>query len=339
MTTQRARLLLFGTSGEILDEFDVNDGHTLIGRTQQAHAIIRDDKASRIHARITYDNNKFYLCDLNSTNGTLLNGQRIKVNTPMELCSNDTIEVGNTRLMFQVVPASIAPIKSQNKPSIKQHNLSVNAVKEAPSALPTEDIHSLSGAYKACVQNLYQDKQEAKQKLLRSIKEKLQSQTTHNHLKEVSLVPALSTAHLSNDVDQLYNEQEYLQETSSLEYQTDPLGHLFESYTSDYTNVSSLSEQIQKEMYNNAGFDTDTQDQTELPPIDFMGKQTTTAQETQTSRASFSALSDLIEEEITPSAKSSIKLMTKNKAVMVGIALFGVSVTAILYYYCSGILG
>ena len=57
-----------------------------------------DGEISREHARIIQQGDQFWLEDLNSTNGTFLNGQRIV--TPTLLRSGDQIGIGHCVLQF-----------------------------------------------------------------------------------------------------------------------------------------------------------------------------------------------------------------------------------------------
>ncbi len=56
---------------------------------------------SRAHCRITCKEDRYYLSDLNSTNGTFLNGTPIPPNTEHPLQFKDEITVGNQKLSFQ----------------------------------------------------------------------------------------------------------------------------------------------------------------------------------------------------------------------------------------------
>ena len=62
-----------------------------------------ENDVSRKHAEITFDDHsqKYYITDLNSTNGVTLNNNRIPSNTPMEIKSGSHIGLGNT-LMLKV---------------------------------------------------------------------------------------------------------------------------------------------------------------------------------------------------------------------------------------------
>ena len=59
-----------------------------------------DGEISREHARIIQQGDQFWLEDLNSTNGTFLNGQRIV--TPTMLHPGDQIRIGHCVLQFHV---------------------------------------------------------------------------------------------------------------------------------------------------------------------------------------------------------------------------------------------
>ncbi len=72
-----------------------------IGRGPSNQVIIPDDTfTSRNHAWITYEDGEFWLEDLGSTNGTLLNGHPVVKR--QVLSSGDKIRVGHTELSFEV---------------------------------------------------------------------------------------------------------------------------------------------------------------------------------------------------------------------------------------------
>lgn len=64
----------------------------LVGKLKTKVDLWIDDEAiSRIHARIQKENGEYYLCDMNSTNGTFLNGRRLDVNEKVQLHVADEI--------------------------------------------------------------------------------------------------------------------------------------------------------------------------------------------------------------------------------------------------------
>lgn len=74
---------------------------TNIGRDASRNDIILDDDAvSAEHARIKLERRQFVLYDLASTNGTLVNGQRVQKHA---LYDKDEIKIGETTLMFTEV--------------------------------------------------------------------------------------------------------------------------------------------------------------------------------------------------------------------------------------------
>jgi CRP-like cAMP-binding protein/Fe-S-cluster-containing hydrogenase component 2 len=71
---------------------------TTFGRApENDHAFPDDEKMSRMHATIVYEDGKHILRDHNSANGTLVNGNLV---TEIELHSGDTVEMGSFQAEF-----------------------------------------------------------------------------------------------------------------------------------------------------------------------------------------------------------------------------------------------
>lgn len=83
----------------------LTESESIIGRGGTATVVINDGGASRNHARIVWNGKAAGLEDLQSTNGTLLNGQRVSA-SPLE--QGDVIEIGGTRIIFRILPGSAA---------------------------------------------------------------------------------------------------------------------------------------------------------------------------------------------------------------------------------------
>ncbi len=81
----------------------------LIGRSTEALPIT-DHEVSRRHAELTPDGGTWLLRDLDSKNGTLVNGNRIDGRTPLE--RGDRITCGSTVLLFDESPADAIPIRA-----------------------------------------------------------------------------------------------------------------------------------------------------------------------------------------------------------------------------------
>lgn len=72
------------------------NGPVVIGRSPGADIVIGDDFVSGRHARVTPSGNEALLEDLGSTNGTLLNGQRIS--GAHALRPGDRIDIGAVKI-------------------------------------------------------------------------------------------------------------------------------------------------------------------------------------------------------------------------------------------------
>lgn len=73
-----------------------------IGRDPSNQIVLNDDRyTSRYHAWVTYEGSCFWLEDLGSTNGTLLNGELVEKRE--ELHSGDKIKIGETEMTFTLL--------------------------------------------------------------------------------------------------------------------------------------------------------------------------------------------------------------------------------------------
>lgn len=68
-----------------------------IGRKLDSHIVIHDTRVSRNHAQLRVIEGQFVLLDLNSTGGTMVNGNRI---TKSMLYSGDTISLAGVEMKF-----------------------------------------------------------------------------------------------------------------------------------------------------------------------------------------------------------------------------------------------
>ena len=70
----------------------------IIGRGDDCDIIYSLPKVSRHHCRIEYIDSHFYLSDLNSTNGTFLNGKRLE--RKERIFAGDIIGLGSEDIVF-----------------------------------------------------------------------------------------------------------------------------------------------------------------------------------------------------------------------------------------------
>jgi len=79
--------------------FDLIGGLS-IGRSKDADIQIDDRYASSLHARVFSRESRFYVEDMNSTNGTLLNGATLQGEA--ELIDGDSVQIGDTVFRLEV---------------------------------------------------------------------------------------------------------------------------------------------------------------------------------------------------------------------------------------------
>jgi hypothetical protein len=79
--------------------FDLIGGLS-VGRSKEADVRIDDRYASSLHARVFSREGRFYVEDMNSTNGTLLNGATLQGEA--DLIDGDTVQIGDTVFRFEV---------------------------------------------------------------------------------------------------------------------------------------------------------------------------------------------------------------------------------------------
>jgi hypothetical protein len=79
--------------------FDLIGGLS-VGRSKDADVRIDDRYASSIHSRVFSREGRFYVEDMNSTNGTLLNGATL--HGEAELIDGDTVQIGDTVFRLEV---------------------------------------------------------------------------------------------------------------------------------------------------------------------------------------------------------------------------------------------
>lgn len=89
---------LIGMSETIKGQkFDLKKGRTTIGRDKDNDITLSDGAVSSQHCYISHLGNRYILHDLNSTNGTRLNSERI---TEAGLKPKQVMQIGSLELMF-----------------------------------------------------------------------------------------------------------------------------------------------------------------------------------------------------------------------------------------------
>ncbi|MET0853475.1 MAG: FHA domain-containing protein [Microterricola sp.] len=93
-TAMTAQRLVITSGAKAGAEFPLGRDEITIGRSSDSAIVIRDDYTSTHHARLMLWNDQWMLQDLDSTNGTFLDGVRVAVPTPIPL--NTPVKIGST---------------------------------------------------------------------------------------------------------------------------------------------------------------------------------------------------------------------------------------------------
>jgi uncharacterized membrane protein len=81
-----------------------NNTVTKVGKSFKDNVIVIEDKnnqVSRQHLVIEYNEPHLYITDLNSVNGTYINGERLTPNTPTVLNVGDTLTIANANFKYR----------------------------------------------------------------------------------------------------------------------------------------------------------------------------------------------------------------------------------------------
>ncbi len=98
--TVRTIRRLYSPEGEVLAV--IEEKPITIGKfEQEADVVLEDASVSRLHAKVTKEDDVFYLQDLNSTNGTYKNGLRLNPYEKRRLDVGDEIKCGRVLFTFQ----------------------------------------------------------------------------------------------------------------------------------------------------------------------------------------------------------------------------------------------
>jgi hypothetical protein len=89
--------LVVSLDNVVIKEFQITKERTTLGRRPYNDIVIDNLAVSGEHAVLTASQNDVYIEDLNSTNGTYINGKAIKKQL---LSNNDVVEIGKYRIKY-----------------------------------------------------------------------------------------------------------------------------------------------------------------------------------------------------------------------------------------------
>jgi pSer/pThr/pTyr-binding forkhead associated (FHA) protein len=83
-----------------LQDIELPQGETLLGRSEECRICLDDDRLSRVHAKIVVEAGKVEILDLGSRNGTFVNEERVVERVVLQ--PGDRIRVGQSEMQFLV---------------------------------------------------------------------------------------------------------------------------------------------------------------------------------------------------------------------------------------------
>jgi adenylate cyclase len=92
-------ILLVREKNNVIDRIPLYKDVFYIGRALENDLILTDTASSRKHSRITKSGSNFFLEDLSSANGTLINGRDVK--GKHQFREGDVVKIGDTELVYQ----------------------------------------------------------------------------------------------------------------------------------------------------------------------------------------------------------------------------------------------
>ncbi|WP_299416310.1 FHA domain-containing protein [Acaryochloris sp. IP29b_bin.148] len=109
-------------------DFPLTQNEVSLGRSPDNHLILGDDlSVSRHHAQIKYTGTEYVVTDLNSSDGTYVNGIQLVPHAPRTLVMGDQVRIGNYELIFSVLAAA------QPSPSAAAQKTTISGVPDVDS--------------------------------------------------------------------------------------------------------------------------------------------------------------------------------------------------------------
>jgi len=106
-----------------------------VGRDADNALALQDNKVSRHHLRIDYDGRQYLITDLQSSNGTLLDGQPLPPNVPTRWAANQAVQIGKYYLR-QVQPQSPQTAATQQYADVNRRDTAGGATEMMLPSLP-----------------------------------------------------------------------------------------------------------------------------------------------------------------------------------------------------------
>ncbi len=107
MADGRFKILVEDRFGTVTDEYEFDAGKFILGRSSNCDIVLPGDNVSRRHARLFTKDDALFIEDLNSANGTFVNGK--KITKPVMLLDGTVFRVGDFHIHVHGGVQSLEP--------------------------------------------------------------------------------------------------------------------------------------------------------------------------------------------------------------------------------------
>ena len=114
----------FQTGARNGEEVALSDSGVTIGRGESASLVVDDSLISGEHLTIKRVDGSWWAFDLDSSNGTRINGKDIK---SIALSGDEKIELGDTRILFQINTATAPATATTTAPKVTPRSSAASA--------------------------------------------------------------------------------------------------------------------------------------------------------------------------------------------------------------------
>lgn len=145
MESRSKAILEFKSDENDESTFLVDQEDVLIGRDSECDITLDDPQVSRFHASLRHEDREFWLLDMDSTNGTIVDGDPIPPNQRYDLEDGQTFSIGS--YIFSLHPPTDVretTLVQPDAPSVPTYD--VEAVRSSQFPAMTETIHLDNGA-------------------------------------------------------------------------------------------------------------------------------------------------------------------------------------------------
>ncbi len=133
------RLDVYWPDGKF-ETFSLEDNSISVGRSSGNTIALDTDTISRYHVSITLEDQRVFITDMDSANGTYVDGLRITSNEPRELRGGEEVQIGHLRMIYHAIEdiptLPMSPIQEDTNKITKEAVPFTMQVRDPPIAIP-----------------------------------------------------------------------------------------------------------------------------------------------------------------------------------------------------------